>query len=139
MYEQIEVAAEWTSIATLLAFSDRLEARFALTAPQRYLLRLVIEEIATNIIKYGYDEHHRDVIQLRCACEGAVLRVTIRDRGHPYDPREHPTPTFDDNAETRTAGGLGLFFVRELADEVIYHRNEATGWNELTVLKGPTP
>lgn len=137
MKQQIEVPGEWASIAMLMAFTDSVEAQLPLSADQCYLMRLVIEEIATNIVKYGYGEADRDVIQLTCDCEGELLRVTIRDRGQPFDPREHPDPDLSgDNISERAEGGLGLFFVRQLADQVEYSHDPASGWNELTVTKG---
>jgi anti-sigma regulatory factor (Ser/Thr protein kinase) len=137
MKHQIEVPGEWDSIATLLAFSDSVEGRLPLTADQSYLLRLVIEEIATNIVKYGYSDATRDVIELSCGCEGATLQVRIRDRGRPFDPRAHADPDLGSDPATRDVGGLGLFFVRELADTIAYHHDPASGWNELIVTKGP--
>lgn len=137
MQHQIEVPGEWESIATLLAFSDSVEGQLPLTADQSYLLRLVIEEIATNIVKYGYSDAARDVIELSCGCEGATLRVRIRDRGRPFDPRAHADPELGSDPATRDVGGLGLFFVRELADRIDYHHDPASGWNELIVTKGP--
>ena len=138
MKQQIEVPGEWDSIATLLAFTDSVEAGLPLSAEQSYLMRLVIEEIATNIVKYGYTDATRDVIQLTCVCEGDLLRVTIRDRGRPFDPRESPDPDFSgDEPSERAIGGLGLFFVRQLADQLEYRHDPASGWNELSVIKGP--
>jgi anti-sigma regulatory factor (Ser/Thr protein kinase) len=137
MKQQIEVPGEWDSIATLMAFTDSVESRLPLSANQSYLLRLVIEEIATNIVKYGYTDANRDVIHLTCVCEGDLLSISIRDRGLPYDPREHPDPDLSgDEVSDRAIGGLGLFFVRELADQLEYHHDPASGWNELKVIKG---
>lgn len=138
MKQQIEVPGEWDSIATLMAFADSVESHLPLSPDQCYLLRLVIEEIATNIVKYGYANAARDIIQFTCVCEGDTLRVTIRDRGHPFDPRDHPDPDLSANeAADRSVGGLGLFFVRQLADHVDYSHDPASGWNELTVIKRP--
>lgn len=138
MKQQIEVPGEWASIATLMAFADGVEARLPLSPDQCYLLRLVIEEIATNIVKYGYDDGARESIQLACVSDRDTLCVTIRDRGRPFDPREHPDPDLSaDHASDRAIGGLGLYFVRQLADYVDYRHDAASGWNELTVIKGP--
>jgi anti-sigma regulatory factor (Ser/Thr protein kinase) len=137
MKQQIEVPGEWDSIATLMAFTDSVESRLPLSADQAYLMRLVIEEIATNIVKYGYTEVTRDVIQLTCVSDGDLLSITIRDRGLPFDPREYPEPDLSgDVVSDRAIGGLGLFFVRELADQLEYRHDPASGWNELTVIKG---
>lgn len=137
MKQQIEVPGDWDSISTLMAFTDSVEQGLPLTEQQAYLLRLVIEEIATNIVKYGYDDSNRDTISLTCDCQDGVLQVRIRDRGRPFDPREHPEPDLSsDDPSDRDIGGLGLFFVREFADEIAYHHDPASGWNELTVVKG---
>ena len=137
MKQQIEVPGEWGGVAALMEFCDRVELTLPLTAEQRYLMRLAIEEIATNVVKYGYDDATRDVIQVACSCENNELRVSIRDRGHPYDPRDHAAPDFTLPPAERDIGGLGLFFLRELADQLQYQHDAASGWNELVVIKGP--
>jgi anti-sigma regulatory factor (Ser/Thr protein kinase) len=137
MKQQIEVPGEWGGVAALMEFCDRVELSLPLTAEQRYLMRLAIEEIATNIVKYGYTDATRDVIRVACSCENDQLRVSIRDRGQPYDPRDHANPDFTLPPAERDIGGLGLFFLRELADQLHYQHDAASGWNELTVIKGP--
>lgn len=134
---QIEVPGEWDSITTLLSFADDVEEALPLSAEQSYTLRLVIEEIATNIVKYGYAEGAGDVIQVVCTLEGDTLRVSVRDRGRPFDPRDHTAAELGDDPATRELGGLGLLFVRELSDELTYSHDAASGWNELTVTKRP--
>lgn len=90
MQRQISVFADWNAIPTLLAFSDALEADWQLSHDYVYLLRLVIEEVATNIIKYGYDDNNRDQIYLSCQYDQGTLTITIRDRGRSFDPRDAP-------------------------------------------------
>lgn len=137
MKQQIEVPGDSDAIATLEAFTDSVETCLPLSAGQSYLMRLVIEEIVTNIVKYGYSDDNRDIIQLTCSCEDGTLRVTIRDRGRPFDPRDHPDPDLSsDDPHARSVGGLGLYFVREFADQLSYHHDLANGWNELSVIKG---
>ena len=136
MEQHIEVPADWEHIATLMAFSDTAERELPITEDQCYILRLVIEEIATNIVKYGYDDANRGTIQLACRMVESKLTITIRDHGRPFDPRDQSDPDLSDDLETRSAGGLGIFFVREYADTIDYHHDSATGWNELVVIKG---
>ncbi len=137
MHQQIEVPATWDHIAKLMEFADVIEKELTLTVDQIFLLRLVIEEIATNIVKYGYDDAHRDVIQLRCESIEGSLNIIIRDRGRPFDPRTLPDPEMCDEVQDRHVGGLGLFLVRESADTVSYQHDPASGWNELLITKKP--
>ncbi len=137
MERRIEVPAEWSSIERLIAFTDEIEGGLGLSDDQSYVLRLVIEEIATNIVKYGYADIPPGMMQLHCSCVDGVLHVSIRDQGHPFDPRDCPEPDMSDDVEARAIGGLGLFLVREFSDYISYHHDAASGWNELIVIKGP--
>jgi anti-sigma regulatory factor (Ser/Thr protein kinase) len=135
MNQCIEVPASDDGVLRLIAFADQIEQRDPLSFDQSYMLRLVIEEIATNIVKYGYQPQSPGMIQLQCQYDAGVLRVIIRDHGRPFDPREHPDPSLDDDLARRQIGGLGLFLVRESADELAYHHDTASGWNELVAIK----
>jgi anti-sigma regulatory factor (Ser/Thr protein kinase) len=135
MNQCIEVPARHDGVLRLIAFADQIEQTQALSFDQSYLLRLVIEEIATNIVKYGYTADEAGVIQLECSCDDGVLQVIIRDCGKPFDPREPPNPHLGDDLARRQIGGLGLFLVRESADELFYHHDPVSGWNELVVVK----
>lgn len=136
MEQHIEVSASWESISRLIDFADQMAGLLSLSDDQDYVMRLVIEEIATNIIKYGYDECSDGIIQLRCAIQqDNALHVTIRDQGRPFDPRECPVPDLCDGVEERTVGGLGLFLVLEFSDYLSYHHDAENGWNELLVVK----
>jgi anti-sigma regulatory factor (Ser/Thr protein kinase) len=135
--QQIELPGEWSSLAALMAFADDVEQRVPLSADQAYVLRLAIEEIATNIVKYGYAGRSAGPIRVACSYDTQILTVRISDRGQPFDPRNQPDPDFSGDPASREAGGLGLFFLRELADQISYHHDPVSGWNKLTVTKGP--
>lgn len=131
----IEVPAQWASIEALLNFVDELEQTLALPDDQAYLVRLVVEEFATNIVKYSYEQHKQGIIQLSCTCDEDELRVIIRDHGQPFDPNHSPEPDLSADVENRSVGGLGVFLVREMCDVLTYHHDRASGWNELVVIK----
>lgn len=132
----IEVSASWDNIPRMIDFADQIVGSLSLSEDQDYVMRLVIEEIATNIIKYGYEENSQGVIQLNCTMNNGALHVIIRDQGRPFDPRECPTPDLGNSVEDRTIGGLGLFLVLEFSDYLTYHHDASSGWNELLVVKG---
>jgi anti-anti-sigma factor len=134
MRQAIEVPAVWESIGRLIGFADQAERELALNADQAYLLRLVIEEITTNIVKYGFPDAP-GVIAMICEADDEALRVTLRDNGRPFDPVEAPDPDLSDDLASRPLGGLGLYFVREFADDLTYQHDPATGWNELRIVK----
>jgi anti-sigma regulatory factor (Ser/Thr protein kinase) len=74
-------------------------------------------------------------VRVSCRAEGGALLVEICDRSTPFDPRFAPPPDLASDLAHRRVGGLGLFLVRELADELSYRHDAATGWNALTIIK----
>lgn len=136
MQRAILVPAHWNSLDALVAFVDAIDREELLAADQAFVLRLVIEEIVTNLIKYGYDEAAIEgLVEVKCTMANDTLAITIRDRGRPFDPRDLPEPDMSDDVQQRVVGGLGIYLVRELVDEIVYHHDAASGWNELVIHK----
>ena len=99
-----------------------------------FLVRLAIEELVTNCIKYGYDtagsEHAIDV---SLSIADHALTVVVVDDGHEFDPLSTVPPDLSLPLEQRSVGGLGIHLLRELADDVRYERLD--GMNRLTLVK----
>ncbi len=98
-----------------------------------FLAELVIEELVTNTIKYGYDTPGAHRIHLTVDYTAGQLRIEVRDDGHPFDPLAQPAPDTTLEAEDRGIGGLGLHLVRQMSDDVHYERRD--GQNIVTATK----
>ena len=59
--------------------------------------------------------------------------MEIADNGKPYDPLSAPPPDIDSALDDRPIGGLGVYLVRQLMDDVRYCHDR--GWNKLTLTK----
>jgi anti-sigma regulatory factor (Ser/Thr protein kinase) len=96
-----------------------------------YFANLAIEEMATNILKYGYDDKAVHEIMLRLQIHPGTLVLVLEDDGHPFNPLEAPEPDVSLPAEQRLPGGLGIHLVRKLVEQMNYER--CGGRNRLTV------
>ena len=96
-------------------------------------LCLVLDEIITNIISYGFDDESEHKIIVNLNVNNKVLSVKIEDDGIPFNPLEFPAPDTTKPLEEREVGGLGVFFVKKLMDKIEYERKENK--NILTVSK----
>ena len=96
-----------------------------------YLVNLVIEEMGTNLIKYGYDDTAVHEIMLRLEIRPGTLLVVIEDDGHEFNPLNAKEPDVNLPAEERALGGLGIHLVRKMAEQVSYERRDER--NRLTV------
>jgi sigma-B regulation protein RsbU (phosphoserine phosphatase) len=79
-------------------------------------LMVAVDEIYSNIVRYsGASE-----AQIRLAKEVDTLRLIFRDNGKPYNPLDAAEPDVTASAEDRAIGGLGIFMVRKMMDNVDY-------------------
>ena len=96
-----------------------------------YVAHLAIEEMATNILKYGYDDTAVHEILLRLEIHPGELRLVLEDDGHEFNPLKAPEPNVNRPLEERDPGGLGIHLIRKLAEQMNYER--CGGRNRLTL------
>jgi anti-sigma regulatory factor (Ser/Thr protein kinase) len=87
-----------------------------------FLSDLVIEELLTNTIKYGFDDKDSHHINVSVKFHDGHLCIEVRDNGHAFDPLAQEAPDLTLPAEERPIGGLGLHLVRQMTDAVHYER-----------------
>ncbi len=96
-----------------------------------YLVNLAIEEMVTNMLKYGYDDAGIHEIFLRLEVHPGEVRLVLEDDGHEFNPVAAPEPDVNQPVEDRIPGGLGIHLVRKLVERMDYERTD--GRNRLTV------
>lgn len=95
-------------------------------------LELAVEESLVNVFNYAYAQQERPGVALcRISVESDGVSVEIIDEGPAFDPLVRPDPDTALDLEQRQPGGLGIFMIRQLTDEVRYRREE--GRNVLTI------
>ncbi len=126
------------SMANRMAELDRLNAeldsffeREAVGPDTAFTIRLAVEEIVTNQIKYGFPSGGEHLIALSLRMEDGRWVLAVVDDGAEFDPLKAPEPDLSAPIEGRPIGGLGLHLVRTMTDHVAYAR--AGGKNVLTV------
>jgi anti-sigma regulatory factor (Ser/Thr protein kinase) len=85
-------------------------------------LNLCLDEVISNIISYGYPGGAKGEITVLLSYQAGQLTTEIRDDGAPFDPSRTDPPDLSGTVQTRKVGGLGIYFVRQLMDDVVYHR-----------------
>jgi phosphoserine phosphatase RsbU/P len=112
---------------------DRFEQRSGLPAATMAELRIVCDEIVSNVIAYGYPEGRPGDIDVRLELAGSRLVVTVSDDGVSFNPLAVAPPDTTLPLEHRQLGGLGIHLVRSLTDEAIYLRQD--GRNVIVLVK----
>lgn len=99
-----------------------------------YAIQLAADEACSNIIEHAYKLDENGEIECTCGLEGNNLVIVFRDHGNSYDPASVPTPNLTGKINKRQIGGLGLYLIRHLMDEVQYESFDEAG-NVLTLKK----
>ncbi len=125
--------SDLSELETLCRELEAIGARLKL--PQRCLfeINLVLDEVFTNIISYGFKDESEHAINVTIASNRDTLTVTVEDDGIPFNPVDRSAPKMPCAIEDCQIGGLGIHLIKRLVDEVCYSRQ--SGRNVLTFRK----
>ena len=86
-------------------------------------VNIVLDELLSNIIKYGFEDEDRlQLIDIKIELQAGKLLLEISDRGLPFNPFQKTPPDLSKSIKEREIGGLGIHLVRKLMDEHSYKR-----------------
>jgi len=98
-------------------------------------VELAVEEALVNIFRYAYPDRPGEV-EVRCqATADRQLVIEIEDEGVPFNLLSIPDPELSPDINQRKIGGLGIFFIRRMVDDVRYRREQ--DHNILTLVVSP--
>jgi anti-sigma regulatory factor (Ser/Thr protein kinase) len=95
-------------------------------------LKLAVEEACTNVIEHAYSRKGGELTVCFDVC-GPDASITVTDHGRPFAPDEVALPDLSLPLEERPVGGLGLFLMQQLMDDVRFEFS-ADG-NRLSMVK----
>jgi len=98
-------------------------------------IELALEEALVNICKYSYPDEPGDA-EVNCKQDNGRFIIEIIDSGIPFDMSSLPAPDVTSNIEERKIGGLGIFLIKKMVDEVKYRRERNFNILKLTMKKG---
>lgn len=100
-------------------------------------IELALEEILVNIFNYAYKESGRDgTVEITCKLvDTQSFVIEIADSGIPFNILSVREPDTNAQIDERPIGGLGVFFVKQLMDDIQYRREAEKNILTLVVLK----
>jgi serine/threonine-protein kinase RsbW len=101
-----------------------------------YSLQLAADEAASNIIEHAYEGVTNASLDISCDMQNDSIIIIMRDEGRSFDPSRVKQPNLKANLSDRQIGGLGVYLMRKLMDEVKYESKGKI--NTLTMIKRRT-
>ena len=133
MEKSIILENEISEIGKLNDFLKETGSEFSLAPEVIFNLNLILEEAVANIINYAYPKEKNEKIYLSARLQDGSIVLVLTDTGKEFDPTMAPEADVTLSADERQIGGLGIFLIRQIMNEVKYERIE--GKNILTLAK----
>jgi anti-sigma regulatory factor (Ser/Thr protein kinase) len=110
---------------------DAFGQRNNLPSKSVFSINLVLGELLTNTISYGYADKATHTIEIRLELHDGQLNLEIIDDARPFDPRRAKAPEQMGALKDLPLGGRGIHLVRSYTDNLAYQRKR--GRNHVTV------
>lgn len=134
----LEVPAKLESLSAISTFVVAAARTAGLDEHAVWEVQLAVDEAATNVIMHAYGDHGlQGSVWVEVRQHNGVFEIVLRDHGHPFDPATVPEPDLVSPLDQRKTGGLGMFLMRKLMDQVTFGHEHGT--NHLRMSKRLPP
>lgn len=133
MEKELVLKNDLKEVNHLGEFIDQLGEELSLPMEITMNINLAIEEAVSNVIMYAYPPKEEHVIRLHVTSTDKQLVFLLTDKGRSFDPTQVPDADINLDLEDRPIGGLGIYLVRCIMNEVSYQRLDDE--NRLTMKK----
>ncbi len=131
--EEIIIPAQMSYLKQVRDFIEHIGKKYKFSDKIINSFKLVVDEACTNIIRHGYRDIKNGQIIIRAIIRRLSLTMVIIDHGKSFDPRQVKNPDLQKYISIGKKGGLGIFMMRKLMDDIRY--NVTSRGNELRLTK----
>lgn len=134
MRKEIRIKNQISELEHVAQFIEEIGEELGLSMELQMNLNLVMEEMVSNVIFYAYPQEADAEIELLAKSDGKELTFVLTDQGREFDPTAKEDADPNVNPAEREIGGMGIFIVKNIMNQVTYQRLD--GKNLLTMTKG---
>ena len=132
--KSVQFAAKFEYLDEIRDFVGEIARAGGFSDKDVYNIQLATDEAASNIIEHAYEDQPQGILELSCGMKGDTITIVLIDYGESFDPSVIPLPDLKADLSDRKIGGLGIFLMRKLMDEVHYEPKPDKS-NVLTMIK----
>lgn len=133
MEKEIKIVNSIGELPRLAAFVEEICNVLSLSPETTMNINLALEEAVVNIIMYAYPPQEEHDILLKFTSTEQQLIFLLTDKGLSFDPTQRESADITSSIDERPIGGLGIFLIRSIMNEVSYQRLD--GENRLIMKK----
>lgn len=129
----ISVQASTEHLAEVRNFVAKYAKEFGFGKQQVADIRLAVDEAYTNIIKHAYNNDDKKTVDIELGYNSNKFWISLLDTGDAFDPSDYSKPDVRQKIKEKKRGGVGVYLIRKLMDDVEYNKQGAV--NEIRMTK----
>ena len=129
-----EFRREIEAIGEVFAFLETFVESQEIDEKTAFCINLVVEELFTNMVRHNEGGGDRIAISVERRDDRLHLEL-IDSNVEPFDPQTAEIPLVDAGIEERRPGGLGIYLVKKMVDDLDYTYETETRRMRISVTK----
>jgi anti-sigma regulatory factor (Ser/Thr protein kinase) len=124
LLSELKLPADISNLRDFVEFVSRCAEEQGVSPGRITEIGVATEEVLVNICSYAYQDQVGEV-KITCLLDDeSRFIIEFEDTGIPFDVDGLDAPDLTDDIAERQVGGLGVFIIKELMDEVKYRRED---------------
>jgi serine/threonine-protein kinase RsbW len=132
--KRAKYSADFRNLDSIRQLVGEVADQAGFSCKDTYSIQLATDEACSNIIEHAYKGFPQGMIEISCEAHAGQITVVIHDHGKEFDLSKVRKPNLGRELSEREVGGLGVFLMHKLMDEIHFSSSKKSG-NILTMIK----
>ena len=117
----LKIPSQTDNLELIREFVSRVAAKVGFDTEEVNRIELAVDEACTNVIKHAYEKDEKQSIDIAIQIDYKKFTVIVTDRGKGFDINKIKMPDMKEYLAEMRVGGLGIFLMNSLMDEVDFN------------------
>ena len=122
------------NLQMIRVFVLKIAAKVGFNEETQEQIALSVDEACTNVIKHAHHHNARRLMDIKIETDANKIKITITDKGKGFDITKLQDPDIEKYIKESKHGGLGIYLIKTLMDEVNYEFNPGVK-NQVQLIK----
>jgi serine/threonine-protein kinase RsbW len=120
---KLKIPSITENLQMIREFVLKIAAKTGFNEETQEQIALAVDEACTNVIKHAHNHDASRLMDIQIQTDANKMKITITDKGRGFDITKLKDPDVEKYIRESRHGGLGIYLIKTLMDEVDYEFN----------------
>lgn len=120
-YSMLTLPNDRSYVDVAAVYVGEVARKFGFDDNERGDIESAVREAVSNVLEHAYEPNERATFEVACERVPLGMKITVHDRGLPFDPDLVPKCDWKRNGEDEPGSGCGILAMSRVMDEVHFH------------------